>query len=443
MVRLNSVDELNQEVIKRIINQFQMNELPRLMKLKNYYLNKTAILNRVRVDSTQPNNKVVHPFAQYITDTLTGYFMGEPVAYTSNENIEALKLVYEYNDEQNENMELAKSCSIFGKAWEYLYVDLDGSLRFTYIDPREIIPIYGTSINDDLLAVIRFYEEYNVVKDAVDVIVEVYTDTEIYTYKTEQVISNLELVSVIPHAIGSVPFVLYMNNEDMTGDFEGVISLIDAYDALVSDDLNDFEYFCDAYLALYGYTADNEDAKQMKENRILCLDTGSKAEWLIKQGDGASVEQTKARIETDIHKFSKTPNANDESFSSNTSGVAMKYKLLGTENLGSIKESKFKKGLQRRMEIISHLFELTRRPKIDWLGVDIIFTRNLPVNEADIANMVEKLDGIVSKKTLVAQLPFVDDAEQEVERLQGETKANIIYTAGFGYQEAQEEEVAE
>ena len=57
--------------------------------------------------------------------------------------------------------------------------------------------------------------------------------------------------------------------------------------------------------------------------------------------------------------------------------------------------------------------------------------------------MVEKLDGIVSKKTLVAQLPFVDDAEQEVERLQGETKANIIYTAGFGYQEAQEEEVAE
>ena len=210
MVRLNSVDELNPEVIKRIINQFQMNELPRLMKLKNYYLNKTAILNRVRVDSTQPNNKVVHPFAQYITDTLTGYFMGEPVAYTSNENIDALKLVYEYNDEQNENMELAKSCSIFGKAWEYLYVDLDGSLRFTYIDPREIIPIYGTSINDDLLAVIRFYEEYNVVKDAVDVIVEVYTDTEIYTYKTEQVISNLELVGVTSHAIGSVPFVLYV-----------------------------------------------------------------------------------------------------------------------------------------------------------------------------------------------------------------------------------------
>lgn len=443
MVRLNSVDELNQEVIKRIINQFQMNELPRLMKLKNYYLNKTAILNRVRADSTQPNNKVVHPYAQYITDTLTGYFMGEPVAYTSNENIEALKLVYEYNDEQNENMELAKNCSIFGKAWEYLYFDLDGSLRFTYIDPREVIPIYGKSINDDLLAVIRFYEEYNVVRDAVDIIVEVYTDKEIYTYKTAQVISNLELMGVVPHAIGSVPFVLYMNNEDMTGDFEGVISLIDAYDTLVSDDLNDFEYFCDAYLALYGYTADNEDAKKMKENRILCLDAGSKAEWLIKQGDGASVEQTKTRIETDIHKFSKTPNANDESFSSNTSGVAMKYKLLGTENLGSIKESKFKKGLQRRMEIVSHLFELTRKPTFDWLGVDIIFTRNLPVNEADIADMVEKLDGIVSKKTLVAQLPFVDDAEQEIEQLQSETKANIIYTAGFGYQETQEEEVIE
>jgi len=51
------------------------------------------------VDDTKPNNKVVHPYAQYITDTLTGYFMGEPVVYSSSEDIDALRMTFEYNDE--------------------------------------------------------------------------------------------------------------------------------------------------------------------------------------------------------------------------------------------------------------------------------------------------------------------------------------------------------
>ena len=56
-----------------------------------------------------------------------------------------------------------------------------------------------------------------------------------------------------------VPIAIYKNNEEEQGDFEQVISLIDAYDKMESDSLNDFEYFVDAYLALYGFTAEPED----------------------------------------------------------------------------------------------------------------------------------------------------------------------------------------
>lgn len=443
MFRLNDVSELTPDVVRRMIYKFRGNEMPRLDRLKNYYLNKTAILCRVQADPLKPNNRVVHPFAQYITDILTGYFMGEPVVYSSTEDIEALKLTFEYNDEQNENMELAKAASIFGRAWEYLYVDTDGALRFTAIDPREIIPIYGETIENELLAVIRFYDEYNIVKDMNETVVEVYTDKTIYNYKASETIDTLHLISTVDHAFGCVPFVEYKNNDDMTGDFEGVMSLIDAYDKLVSDDLNDFEYFCDAYLALYGYTADAEDIKAMKENRVLLMDLNSKAEWLTKQGDSSGVEQEKDRIERDIHKFSKTPNTKDQSFSSNTSGVAMKYKLLGTENLASIKERKFKKGLQRRLEMIAGIFELTRKAAIDWLAVDIIFSRNLPVNESDIADMVEGLDGIVSKKTLLAQIPFVEDADAEVKQLEAEMASQVFYTVNLSGRNNGQEEVEE
>lgn len=430
MFRLSNKDELTPELIKRMVYKFRQCDLPRLIKLKDYYLNKTDILKRVQADPTKPNNRVVHPFSQYITDTLCGYFMGEPVSYSSEQDIDELKMVFEYNDEQNENMELAKNCSIYGRAWEYMYIDTDGAVRFTMIDTKEIIPVYNETIENELIAVVRFYDEYNILRDAMETKVEVYTDTNIFRYVASTTLDTLHLVSEQPHYFTCVPFVEYKNNDDMTGDFEGVMSLIDAYDALVSDDLNDFAYFCDAYLVLYGYTADAEDVRKMKENRVLLMDENTKAEWLTKAGDSTGVETTKQRIEKDIHKFSKTPNSNDENFGGNTSGVAMKYKLLGTENLASIKERKFKKGLQRRLEILSFVFALTRKGSLDWLGVDIAFTRNLPVNESDVSAMVQALDGIVSKKTLLSQLSFVEDADAELAQLEKEVASTIYYTAG-------------
>lgn len=440
MFRLESSEQLTPEVVRELIIKFRGEELPRLKKLKDYYMNKTAILRRPCVDPSKPNNKVVHPYAQYITDTLTGYFVGEPVTYSANEDINNLKMIYEYNDEQDENMTLAKDCSIYGKAFEYVYIDKDGNVRFAAMDPRQIIPVYKNTLDSDLISVIRFYPYRDVVFGVDKIIIEVYDEREMRKYETSDAVADFTFVGAWPHAFNSVPFVEYKNNDDCYGDFEGVISLIDAYDALVSDDLNDFEYFVDAYLALYGYTAEEEDIAKMKAQRVLLMDNDSKAEWLVKQGDSTGVETTKQRLERDIHKFSKTPDSNDTNFGANVSGVAMRYKLLGTENLGSIKERKFKKGLQRRLELIAYILNVLSRPSFDWLGVDINFTRNLPVNEDDVSAMIKNLNGIVSKKTLVGQLPFVEDPEQEMKQLDAELKSSIFYA---NPQLNQEEKVTE
>lgn len=432
MYRINNIEELTIPVVQKMVQRFRSSEQPRLNKLQDYYLNKTNILSRVQEDETKPNNKIVHPYAQYITDTLTGYFMGEPVSYSSpNQDIDDLKTILDYNDEQDENVELAKAASIYGVAWEYIYIDEDGNTRFCVMDTKTLIPVYSASVEDELLAMVRIYDTYNVVKDNTQTIVEVYTATEMTRYILDSVLSGIwTAADIVTYNFGFVPFVCYKNNEDETGDFEGVMSLIDAYDSIVSDGINDYDYFCDAYLALYGYTADSDDIARMKKNRVLLMDQGTDAEFLTKDNsNSSSIEAMKNRIEKDIHKFSKTPDANDESFSSNTSGVAMKYKLLGTENLGSLKERKFKKGLVQRLEYIADIMGLEGQPGFNWLDVDIAFTRNLPVNESDIASMVQSLNGIVSKKTLVEQLPFVEDPEQEIEQLQKENQSNIFYVS--------------
>ena len=423
MVSLNTIEELTEKVIKRIIETHRSSVLPRLQNLEKYYNANNAIKNRVMSDPSKPNNKIANAYASYITDTLVGYFIGEPITYTSNDNVllQDLNMILEYNDEADENAELAKNASIYGVAYEMLYLSEDDKMiRFKALNPKEVIPIFDKTVEQNLLAVLRYYEDYDYVEDNTYTIVEVIDNKMVRRYKLD---TGLSLLEEYPHYFSMVPVAIFKNNEEESGDFEQVISLIDAYDKMESDSLNDFEYFVDAYLALYGFSADAEDVAQMKENRVLLMDEGTSAEWLVKQTSDAYVENMKNRLDKDIHKFAKCPNMSDQEFASNASGVAIKFKLLGTENLVSIKERKFKRGLQQRLELMSMINSVLGED-FDWRAIDIIFTRNIPSNDNDIANMVNTLKDIVSEETLLAQIPFVEDVQNELEKLKKEREEN-------------------
>ena len=423
----------------RIVEQHRMDDLPRLLELENYYNTKNKIVNRVMADPAKPNNKLANPYASYITDTLTGYFVGEPITYNSNDEVllKDLSMIFEYNDEADENMELAKNASIYGVAYEMLYFsEEDKMIRFKPLSPKEVIPIFDKSVESNLLAVIRYYDDYNVVEDKTYTIIEVINNIEVVRYQTSQGSTSLTLLEQYPHYFGMVPIAIFKNNEEERGDFEPVISLIDAYDTMESDSVNDFAYFVDCYLALYGFTAEAEDVQKMKENRILLMDDGTKAEWLIKNSNDTTIENMKNRLDADIHKFAKCPNLADKEFASNASGIAIKFKTLGTENLVAIKERKFKRGLQQRLELISMISSVIREG-FDWRAIDIVFSRNLPTNDMDIANMVNSLRDIVSDETLLAQVPFVEDVQAEMERIdeqrEKEKEQSPFFQVGLDY----------
>lgn len=302
-------------------------------------------------------------------------------------------------------------------------MDEDSQLRFYHLPVEECVPVYDTSIESNLLYFIRYYVEYNIESDSQNWIIEVIDADKITTFRSDWTMGILNEIDSVKHYFGMVPIAIFKNNEEEIGDFEKVISLIDAYDAMESDNLNDFEYFTDAYLALYGYTAESEDVAEMKKNRVLLMDEGTKAEWLIKDLSGGGNETMKNRIDADIHKFSFCPNMGDKEFASNASGVAIKFKTMGTENLVSIKERKFKKGLQMRLELLAGIEGLLGGD-FDWRDIEIIFTRNIPTNDTDLANMVNALRDLVSDETLLAQLPFIDDVRAEVERLKKQRDEN-------------------
>ena len=431
MIILSRETELTEPILKKIVDKYKAEELPRLLKLQQYYQTKNAILNRQMADPTKPNNKIANPYANLITSTLTGYFIGEPISYNAEDEnmLQELRMLFEYNDEADENAELAKNASIYGIAYELLYMEEQADplmgrpmLRFKALDPLECIPIYDDTIEHNLFCFIRYYTTYDILTDKELMVVELTTDKETRRYLAGSG-GSLIFQDATSHYFGMVPVAIYKNNEEGIGDFEPVISLIDAYDTMESDSVNDFEYFVDAYLALYGCTAEPEDVRKMKENRVLLMDEGTSAEWLVKNTNDANLENMKNRLDRDIHKFSHCPDMSDENFAGNSSGIAIQFKMLGTENLISIKERKFKKGLQQRLELMAQIQGLLGAT-FDWRAIDIIFKRNIPTDLSGLADVINKLSNIVSTETLLGQLPFVEDIQAELERIRQEKEEN-------------------
>ena len=64
-----------------------------------------------------------------------------------------------------------------------------------------------------------------------------------------------------------------------------------------------------------------------------------------------------------------------------------------------------------RLRLFSHFMMVLAAGMLDADEVVVTFTRSLPVNESEAAEMVSRLEGIVPRRILLSQLPFVEDAE--------------------------------
>ena len=58
--------------------------------------------------------------------------------------------------------ELAKDASVYGRAYEMLYVDSDGATRFKKVNPKEVITVYDNTVENEMLYAIRFYNETDI-----------------------------------------------------------------------------------------------------------------------------------------------------------------------------------------------------------------------------------------------------------------------------------------
>lgn len=433
MIKLSEF-EVNNKNIAKIIAKFKNSELDRLNTLHDYYNANNDILKKSS-NNSKVNNKLASAYAKYVVKLQTGYFMGVPVKSKSSDDeyLEEYKKILDDNFYTDVNFELAKSAAIFGYACELIYQNEDAITKFKKLDPRETILVFGTSMREFLLCGIRYYKTTDLDNNITE-IAEVYTTDGIQYFSKNK--NQNEFVEDIdkmqPNRFDDIPIIVYKNNDEMKSDFEDILSLNDAYDTSQSNTANDVDYFNDAYMVISGNNGiedDEEDengngktstAEKMKKNRMLFFPDGGDAKFLIKEINDSATENYKKRLNNDIHKFSMTPDLADEKFAGNLSGIAIKFKTIPLEENATEKENKFRVGLRKRCELITYMLNTKKNKDYNYLDITEEFTRNLPVNEMEITNMILSLSNVVSRRTLLELLPQINNVDEELKRLEEE-----------------------
>lgn len=416
--------EITPELINRLIDVHKPIVYNRFKILDDYYKSKHEILNRIIEDPDKPNNKPVTSFCTYIADTLTGFFVGKPISYTSKnkEYLVALTKIFDDNDEKAENHDLAHKASIKGQSFELVYLDEEGNICFDCLDTDSVIMVYDNSIKNIPCMAIRYYSTYDYLTDSETIKIDVYTKSNIYQYT--KIDDGVALDSSEEHYFGEVPIIEYANNRYRRGDFENIITLNNIYNKNSADISNDVEYFSNAYLVLENMSGTNgEDIKLINENRVILTSENGKAYFLTKQLNDATVNNHRNNLSEDIHKISYVPDLSKE-INSNVSGSALRQRFFNTEQTIVNKERKFKKAIQTRIRLITKMLNL-KGSSFDYKDIETIFSRNIPINLIELSDSASKFTGIVSKKTLLSNMPFVEDVDAELAQLEAEQQANI------------------
>lgn len=417
MFRVPAGTVMTSELLGKYMAKHKQEISERYQGLHDAYENKYKINSLPKKANWKPDNRIQVNFAKYIVDTMNGFFIGIPIKTTSDDgNVsEYLEFLDQYNDQDDNNAELSKICSIYGSGFEMYYVDEIGNIGITYLSPMEAFIIYDDSILERPMFFVRHYLDADNVEHGSwsdGHVVQHFINRGSYQWTDEEKI----------HGFEGVPATEYVENKERIGIFESVLPVIDAYHKAISEKANDVDYFADAYLKILGAKLDEKDLETLRSKRIINFEgmdaLNMVVDFLQKPNSDITQENLINRLEKLIFQISMVANISDENFGT-SSGIALKYKLQGMSNLAKTKERKFISGMNRRYKLIFSN-PVSGMQKDAWVGIKYKFTQNIPANTLDEAQTASQLSGIVSHETQLGILSVVDNVSEELERIEKE-----------------------
>lgn len=412
----------------------------------DYYFNQNKIKDRTIYywkdgekveDETATNNKIPHGWHKLLVDQKANYLVGKPITFNASETSEEdedptdperfVEFVNDLLGEQfNDDIwELVKNSANKGVEWLHPYINSSGEFDYVVIDGREVIPIWETSKQKELQAVVRYY--IMTVNGEERIRAEYWTQEgkEVYQENTE---GSMSLIEEAPHfkyngepeSWGKVPFIPFKNNEEMIGDLNNYKELIDDYDLNVSDLSNDLSELQEAIWVLKNYQGQGLEQFQdnLRKYKALKTDGDGGAETITLDIPIKAKDSHLDRLEENIYTFGQGVNTKSDKFGQNPSGVALKFMYALLDLKADKTERKFKRGIRDFLWFVAMYLEYAEKEEFDYKSAQITFNKSMLINESEKIKSAQQSKGVVSDETIAANHPWVDDPAEEMERLE-------------------------
>ena len=432
----------------------------RIMQIKGqlYYENIHDILTRKRtmigddgklqVVENLPNNRIIDNQYAKLVNQKTNYIVGQPfVLEGENEAyVEALKQIFDKGFMKTLK-NAVKSGLNNGIAWLYPYYTEEGKFAFRLFPGYEVRPYWKDSEHTILDSAIRLYlvQGYEGRNPVIIEKVEIYDKTGIhrFTYEGEKLVPDVDTPEGGPDAYHittvdasgvvqgfnwqRIPLIPIKYNEQEIPLLKKVKSLQDGINVMLSDFENNMQEDArNTIIVLKNY--DGTNLGEFRRN----LATFGAVKVRYDGDTKGGVETLQITVNAENYKsiveiFKKAMIENGMGFD------AKDDRLSGTPNQMNIQSmysdidldaNDMETELQAAFENILWFVNayLANAGTGDFTGEDvtITFNRDMMMDEGQIITNIQNSTGILSKATLVAQHPWVDDVEGELSKIEEE-----------------------
>ncbi len=441
------------EFIVREINEFMASpKRADMIKGVNYYKGMQDILYRKRtvigpdgapeaVDNI-PNNRIVNNQYKKMVDQKANYILGQPMAYAC-ENKTFLKeiegiLNNKFNKVLKNICEDSLNCGI---GWLYVHYDENGKFTFKRFKPWEIIPGWADEEHTRLNYAIRVYEvvEYEGKKRSVVEKAEVFDENGIRRF----ILKGGKLVpdgvdwetpyfykGNIPLNWERIPIIPFKYNDSEIPLIKNVKTLQDGLNLVISNFQNGMEEDPrNTILVLKNY--DGENLGEFRKN----LATYGAVKVRSADGSQGGVDTLSIQVNSENYKviieiFKKAIienamgyDAKDDRLAGNANQMNIQSMYSDIDLDANGMETEYQAAIEELIEFVKAHLSNTGKGNFDNEKLEVIFNRDMLMNEGEAIENCVKSVGIISNETIVAQHPWVDDVQRELERIKKENKA--------------------
>ncbi len=441
----------------------------RMMQLKGslYYNNEHDIIKRKRMAigengelmeiTNLPNNRIIDNQYAKMVNQKANYLFGKPFTLDGSNNtyIELLKDVFDRKFMKTIKS-AAKAAYNGGIAWLYPYYDDSGKLTFRRFPAHEIRPYWKDEAHMELKKAVRVYPQIISEGTSRKLIekAEIYDTDGVHLFILNGGRLIPEMDEHVPYVWTPqgqsfnwerIPLIPIKPNEEEIPLIKKVKSLQDGINVMLSDFANNMqEDKRNTILVIKNYDGTNlgEFRRNLAVYGAVKIRSDSTAQGGVETLEiSVNADNYKAIVE--IFKKALIENAmgfdaKDDRLSGNPNQMNIQSMYSDIDTDANDMETEVQAAFDNIFWFVNCHLENTGHGSFDGQekNVDVVFNRDMLMNEADIINNCRNSQGIISDETIVAMHPWVKDPQEEQERLarQKEQSSDMEY-GPFGQQD--------